>query len=506
MCKLCARCCHSGRLGKHIEPATCGKSAMSREPDDIQQRRRALGQQLATFRQAAELTQAQLAKRTYFDRSRIAHLERGTGRADQRFWTTADEAVGANGALVAAYAELETAKQTLATKERARELAVIRARADRLRAVGPTVSAASAPENGARDDATTTSRVSAESDLERDDMRRRVLLQGLIAGTGAALSAATLGNLTQIEHIRRELDRLLEGSDGAATIERWEEALSDYGQRFLAVAPGRLLSEAASDFVELQHLLGRQQSTKHRIALARVSGQLAVLAGGCLHAMGEHRNAQAWFHTAGLAAREAQDRQLLGFALGRSAMDCLFHGAYERALANLTKAQAFLGQNATPWRAHAFVVQARVLAMLGRNRDAQRCLADGEAVFNGMPASALADPAFGYTERQFHFSVGNAYTRLGLTHDADAMQRRALDMYQPTEYRDRAFVQLDQAQCMVRLGDVRSACEHAVRHITGVPAEHQGLVSHLAREFLGQLPEASRNEPSVRELRELLLR
>lgn len=69
------------------------------------------------------MTQAQLARRTYFDRSRVAHLERGTARADQRFWVAADEAVGADGSLVAAYVELETAKQTLAAEARARELA-----------------------------------------------------------------------------------------------------------------------------------------------------------------------------------------------------------------------------------------------------------------------------------------------------------------------------------------------------------------------------------------------
>ena len=41
-----------------------------------------------------------------------------------------------------------------------------------------------------------------------------------------------------------------------------------------------------------------------------------------------------------------------------------------------------------------------------------------------MPASALSDPALGYTERQFYFTVGNAYTHLGMTNEAEAMQTK----------------------------------------------------------------------------------
>jgi hypothetical protein len=52
---------------------------MAREPEAIAGLRRALGERLATFRKAAELTQGQLAKATFCDRSQVAHLE-GVGR------------------------------------------------------------------------------------------------------------------------------------------------------------------------------------------------------------------------------------------------------------------------------------------------------------------------------------------------------------------------------------------------------------------------------------------
>lgn len=322
----------------------------------------------------------------------------------------------------------------------------------------------------------------ADSDCEKDDMRRRVLLQSLLVGTGTALSAAMLGNLAQIEQVRRELDKLLDGSEvGETTIEHWEAAASEHTQGWLEVAPGQRLSNIAGDFVELQHLLERQQTTKHRVALTRASSELAVLAGHCLHAMGEHRNAQAWFRTAGLAAREAQDRQLAGAALVSSAMDGLFHDVPERTLAKLAKAQELLGQQASPGRVRALIVQARVLATLNRGHEAQRCIVEAEAVFPDMPASALANAADGHTERLFYFTVGNAYTRLGMTKEANAMQREALHLYRANEYCDVALTRLDQARCMIRQGDVTSACEYAAQTITAVPAEHQGLVRHEPR-------------------------
>lgn len=200
-------------------------------------------------------------------------------------------------------------------------------------------------------------------------MRRRTLLQSILAGTGTAFSAVAFGNLAQIEQVRRELDKILDGSElGDATVERWEALPSEYGHRNQVVASAQLLNEIAGDFVELQALLERQHSVKHRITLTHVAGQLAQLAGLFMLDLGELRNAQAWFHTAGLAASEARDGQLAGVVLVLSATANLYNGAPDKALDRLAKAQATLGQQPTPSRTRALLAQARVLAELGRTR------------------------------------------------------------------------------------------------------------------------------------------
>jgi len=106
---------------------------MAREPDAIAQMRRALGERLATFRKSAGLTQDNLANHTHYDRSRIAHLERGSARADRQFWERADATCRADGALVAAFAALEAVRAEHDRHTHDAQLAALRAQADRFR-------------------------------------------------------------------------------------------------------------------------------------------------------------------------------------------------------------------------------------------------------------------------------------------------------------------------------------------------------------------------------------
>ena len=101
---------------------------VAREPETIAELRRALGSQLATFRLAAELTQGQLARLAFCDRTTLVHIEKGRGRADERFWQTVDDACQADGALLAAFVALEAAKAEHEQREREQRLSAVRAR------------------------------------------------------------------------------------------------------------------------------------------------------------------------------------------------------------------------------------------------------------------------------------------------------------------------------------------------------------------------------------------
>jgi transcriptional regulator with XRE-family HTH domain len=84
--------------------------------------KRALGRQLAATRQAAEIGQQQVARKTGYSRSSVAHAEAGRQLLSRDFWKTADELVRADGALLAGYERVQTVKQEHERRNREVEL------------------------------------------------------------------------------------------------------------------------------------------------------------------------------------------------------------------------------------------------------------------------------------------------------------------------------------------------------------------------------------------------
>lgn len=106
---------------------------MARESKDLAEMRRALGSQLAILRAASELTQDQIARATFRDRTTVAHLEKGRARGDEHFWTIADELCGADGVLLTAFHAVAAAKHAHEVQIRETQLAECRAKAQELR-------------------------------------------------------------------------------------------------------------------------------------------------------------------------------------------------------------------------------------------------------------------------------------------------------------------------------------------------------------------------------------
>lgn len=84
--------------------------------------KRALGAQLAASRQAAEIGQQQVAHKTGYSRSSVAHAEAGRQLLTRDFWKTADELVKAEGALLAGYERVHAVKQEHERRSREVEL------------------------------------------------------------------------------------------------------------------------------------------------------------------------------------------------------------------------------------------------------------------------------------------------------------------------------------------------------------------------------------------------
>lgn len=233
---------------------------------------------------------------------------------------------------------------------------------------------------------------------DEDEVYRRVVLHGVLTAAGMGLSASALAMLDQM---RRRMDAVLDSSNVSEhTVEYWQQMPHEYAQRYQVTPPRELLADVVSDFAEVQQLLTHRQPMRQRTELCRISGQLAVLIGIFLAALAKQREARSWFRTATLAAREADDPQLAGLATVRAGIVSLYHDAPEAALEHSERARSLLGDAPSPWLVRGLVVEARSLAQLHRQDTARARLYRAETLFGQLPASATADTALGYTERQ----------------------------------------------------------------------------------------------------------
>lgn len=168
---------------------------MAREVAEITGFRRELGERLASFRRAAGVTQAELAAAVYCDRTRVAHLEKGRGGADERFWCAADKVLEAGGLLMRAELAFREALRAREAEQREAELASIRERIEGWRADGLSRAA----EDGPRSAGGSYSDLS--SALEWLDVHA-----GWAAGTSGLRVAELLHDGTQVRRIADNIE------------------------------------------------------------------------------------------------------------------------------------------------------------------------------------------------------------------------------------------------------------------------------------------------------------
>lgn len=112
-----------GHVSDHPYPLLCardheGGSQVTRKPDDVAARRQQLGALLATFRQAAGLSQEQLGADTHYDRTSINKLEHGRQLPDRPFWQAADRLLDARGVLLEHFDAAVASKREQAEQRR----------------------------------------------------------------------------------------------------------------------------------------------------------------------------------------------------------------------------------------------------------------------------------------------------------------------------------------------------------------------------------------------------
>jgi transcriptional regulator with XRE-family HTH domain len=342
-----------------------------------------------------------------------------------------------------------------------------------------------------------------------DDVLRRALLQ-LIAGGAVGLDSQFFG---AVDRVRRRMDdALLHATVSATMLDQWEETAAGYGRQYMTLPPLRLLCDVLLDFGDVRRMCEQRQPIEFAERLCRLAAQLAGLTGMTMIDIGDQRTARTFFRTARLAADETGDRGLRAWVAVREAVIPLYYGDPREAL-SLARAGADLaGRGSCVAAVMAPMAEARALARLaahGKRSVVSRARASldraGEEL-SRLPGSQRADTAFGYTDRQFFFHLGDALIELGDHQAADEAFGQSLRLYAPTEFLDRSLVMLGHARCRLASGEPEEALRISRDTLLDLPGEHRTEIVVQSARALGESVAARHGIlPAVRDYRSELL-
>jgi transcriptional regulator with XRE-family HTH domain len=347
------------------------------ECSTLDELRRALGDQLRTWRQKARLSQAQLARRVGYSRSSVASAETGDHQPAEDLWARCDEMLGAGGSIAAAYRELAAHRDRQA-RERAR-----RAEAERDAKIQQwREEACLEPEGGARAAASVPTgppapaadvvlvpylTVAGTVEYVRMSRRAFVATGGLAAAMVAAGAAAT-----------DEVDRLVGGLEDPRradwqVVRQFRQMLAVQKANEYVVHPALRVGPVVQQISVLDRL-GRNARTGVGSALRSVQAEYAEYVGWLHQEIGNQDSSVYWTDTAIVLAHAGGDFQMVSFATSRKVNIASWEGRCREAV-NLAEQARRVPWHVPPGLASLNSMHAaHALARLGEEADARRLL------------------------------------------------------------------------------------------------------------------------------------
>lgn len=432
---------------------------MAREPADIADLRRALGERLATFRKAADITQGQLAAVAYLDRTTVSHIEKGRARADEAFWQTADRLTEAGGQLLTAYRQLEAARHEHKATTRSSELAAIRAKADIFRTVPLTTWSTPLP--------------SADDAVAAIELARRV-----------AASDVGSGTLTYLEL-----------------------AFDDLAMAYPVTPPAELLVRLRHHLSYVGALMDSRMTLDERKRLIVVGGWLSLLAATVHVDLKQPAAATARLRTAASLAQHAGHDEIRAWCFETEAWRVLTEGDYRRAL-DLSRAAQEAASPGSSVAIQATAQEGRAWARLHQPRETYNAIERVNKLVSPMERPDRPEHHYRYDPDK---SVAYVATTLAWVGDpvAESYAREIIARLKPSESNGKwprriAAANLDLALTLLvsdRLDEACDAAQQAILSGRVVPSNHWRAAEVVAAVEARQLPEARDLREAYEELR-----
>ncbi|WP_405584991.1 helix-turn-helix domain-containing protein [Streptomyces sp. NBC_01190] len=326
--------------------------------------------------------------------------------------------------------------------------------------------------------------------------------QGELTALADATSNPT--PLDQADALQRGLhETLAAGPLSDAGLDEVEWTVTRHGRATRYRPESELLPDLIADFSHLRLLMTGRQSVPVRrrltIAAARMSGLVALT----LLKLGDERS-KSWWRTGRTAAAAAEDRATLSWIYAQAAYQLYYNGDLYGAVELAIRAQQCAGAFPCVGPALAAPLEARAHAQLSRRDATASALSNARTALDRLPEDERQESAFGYSEAQFAFHSGNAWTHLEDTSRAGTELAQALHLCPKSDHTDRALVRLDQAMCAAISGHPASAADQAMSTVVELPEQHRSaLIIFRAREVADKVPEA-RKVLEMKALREIL--
>lgn len=421
---------------------------MAREPASVVELRRALGERLATFRKAADVTQGQLAAAAYLDRTTVSHIEKGRARADENFWQTADRLTEAGGQLLTAYRQLETARQEQEATTRSTELAAVRAKADALRTMPLTPWQAPL--------------ASGNDELAALELARRV-------------AASDVGN---------------------ETLTQLELAFDDLAMAYPVTPPAELLARLRHHLSYVTTLMDGRTSLHQHKRLIIIGGWLSLLAATVHVDLKQPAAASARLRTAASLAQHAGHDEIQAWCFETEAWRVLTEGDYRRAL-ELSRAAQELAPAGSSVAIQSTAQEGRAWARLHRPRETYNAIEHVNKLVSPLKRPDRPEHHYRYDPDK---SVAYVATTLAWVGDpaAESFAREIIARLKPSEDNGKwprriAAANLDLALTLLVTNRLDEACDAAQQAILSgrvVPSNHWRAAEVVQAVETRQLPEA----------------
>ncbi len=473
---------------------------MSREPDAIVAQRRQLGAALATFRKAAELSQAQLGMHTRYDRTSINKIEHGQQLPDRPFWQAVDKLLHADGTLLKRYDELVASKREYAQRQRQSSRARHQADAARLRGERAVTSAlldsdaANEPTDDPEHDAVLCAPWSHRGTVEASVVLRgggsRVQRRRFVFLSGAALTAPAH------QWLVHEPGPLVSGLSGrrisTGLIDRLTAMISELRKMDDVAGGGSVLSLAQHEFEWVAGLLDRALYDERTGRTLHVAlAELGQLCGWTAYDAGHHALAQRYYVAALRATHSADDRPLGAHVLSCMAEQAARQGQPAEAVTLIETAVAGTrGQQTPALLAELYGRQAYASATLG---DASGCTAANSKLLTQIERLRSADePSYLYWVNPANMTseVGNSLRQLGQADRAATMLEEGIAMFDNSLPRGRQGYLIALADVLARPGKQRDLDAAAARGMEAIQLAENldstrsvGLIRNLSHQM-----------------------